>query len=134
MPSRSRASHSVPYCAASTASDELAQTVAMDPGARGELVLTEMGEHAAGTNHRARDFRYQHAEKSWLGDVETQGDVFHHRLRRWVRMQRPRGGILPVGQRVARSLPERWPALSLVGRFMDCAAQGHQLAHREGAA
>src|SRR5262249_51159153 len=30
------------------------------------------------TNHRARDFRYQHAEKSRLGDVQTQGDVFHH--------------------------------------------------------
>jgi hypothetical protein len=39
--------------------------------------------------------------------------------RRWARMQRPRAaGILTVGQRVARSLPERWPAVSLAGRFM----------------
>src|SRR5262245_48766256 len=46
-------------------------------------------------------------------------------------MRPPRvAGILPVGQRAARSLPERWPALSLAGRFMDYAAQGHQLAHR----
>jgi hypothetical protein len=36
----------------------------MDASARGELVLTEMGEDASGTNPRARDFRYQHAEKS----------------------------------------------------------------------
>src|SRR5262245_63685466 len=50
-------------------------------------------------------------------------------------MRPPRvAGILPVGQRVARSFPERWPALSLAGRFMDCVAQGHQLAHRGGAA
>jgi hypothetical protein len=87
----------------------------MDPGTRGELVLAEMGEDTPSTNHRARDFRYQHAEKSRLGDVETQGDAFHHRPRRWARMQRPRGGIVPVGQRVARLLPERWPALSLAG-------------------
>jgi hypothetical protein len=50
----------------------------MDPGTRGELVLAEMGEDTPSTNHRARDFRYQHAEKSRLGDVETQGDIFHH--------------------------------------------------------
>ena len=34
-----------------------AQTVAMNPGARGELVLAEMSEDTRSTNHRARDFR-----------------------------------------------------------------------------
>src|SRR5262245_56216971 len=54
------------------------RTAAMDADAGGELVLAEMGEDTPITNHRARDFRYQHAEKSRLGDVQTQGDVFHH--------------------------------------------------------
>jgi hypothetical protein len=35
----------------------------MDADAGGELVLTEVGEDTPSTNHRARDFRYQHAEK-----------------------------------------------------------------------
>ena len=30
----------------------------------------------------------------------------------------PWAGFFPVGQRKARSLPERWPALSLAGRFI----------------
>jgi hypothetical protein len=50
-------------------------------------------------------------------------------------MQFPRGGFFPVGQRVARSLPERWPALPLAGPLMRLWAQGHQLARKgEGAA
>jgi hypothetical protein len=43
-------------------------------------------------------------------------------------------GTFPVGQRAARSLPERWPALSPAGVAWHLRAQGHQLAHREGAA
>ena len=35
-----------------------------------------------------------------------------------------------VGQRVARSLPERWPAVLPRGYFI--AVQGHQFAHRKG--
>jgi hypothetical protein len=37
------------------------------------------------------------------------------------------GGFLPVGQRVARSLPERWPAVRSRGK-QALAVQGHQLA------
>src|SRR5262249_57220223 len=45
-----------------------------------------------------------------------------------------RGGIFPVGQRVARSLSERWPAYLPRGReHLLITVQGHRLA-REGAA
>ena len=41
----------------------------------------------------------------------------------------PAADILPVGQRAARSLSERWPALSLAGgKHGTYWAQGHQLA------
>src|SRR5262245_4842872 len=66
----------------------------MDADVGGELVLAEMGEDSPSTNHRARDFRYQHAEKSRLGDVQTQGDVFSIGRRRWARITAPRGGAL----------------------------------------
>src|SRR5262252_9568394 len=44
----------------------------------------------------------------------------------------PRGRQIPVGQRVARSFPERWPAD--LPRDISLPVQGHQLAHRGGAA
>jgi hypothetical protein len=47
-------------------------------------------------------------------------------------MRLPRGGVFSsVGQRVARSLPERWPAVLPRGERYS-AVQGHQLAYREG--
>src|SRR5262245_17950780 len=51
--------------------------------------------------------------------------------RPWPTSVAPRQGI-PVGQRVARSLPERWPAH--LPRDISLRVQGHQLAHRGGAA
>src|SRR5499427_7127480 len=47
-------------------------------------------------------------------------------------MRLPRGRQIPVGQRVARSFPERWPAD--LPRDISLPVQGHQLAHRGGAA
>src|SRR5215472_10094602 len=44
----------------------------------------------------------------------------------------PRGRQIPVGQRVARSFLERWPAD--LSRDISLPVQGHQLAHRGGAA
>src|SRR5262249_12221346 len=44
----------------------------------------------------------------------------------------PRGGFPSVGQRVARSLSERWPAY--LPRDISLRVQGHQLAHTGGAA
>src|SRR5262249_28776779 len=44
----------------------------------------------------------------------------------------PRGRQIPVGQRVARSFLERWPAD--LPRDISLPVQGHQLAHRGGAA
>jgi hypothetical protein len=41
-------------------------------------------------------------------------------------------GFFPVGQRAARSLPERWPAD--LPRGIRIPVQGHQLAHKGGAA
>jgi len=39
------------------------------------------------------------------------------------------GGSFPVGRRVARSLPERWPAVPPGADVVVFTAQGHQLAH-----
>src|SRR5262249_55005133 len=47
-------------------------------------------------------------------------------------LKSPRGRQIPVGQRVARSFPERWPAD--LPRDVSLPVQGHQLAHRGGAA
>src|SRR5262245_6326439 len=79
-----------------------------------------MGEDATGTNHRARDFRYQHAEKSRLGDVETQGDVFHHpRLRLGcgsLRRVSFRSGSARLGRSQKDGLPSRsWGNLTHLG-------------------
>src|SRR5262245_31057957 len=89
--------------------------------------MAEMGEEATSTNYRARDFRYQHAEKSRLADVETQGDVFHH----------PALGLgcgalrrESFGRAAQGSVASRKMTCPLGrGRFMG-AVQGHQLALR----
>jgi hypothetical protein len=52
--------------------------------------------------------------------------------RPWPTWRRFAAGFFPVGQRAARSLPERWPAD--LPRGIRIPVQGHQLAHRGGAA
>jgi hypothetical protein len=45
----------------------------------------------------------------------------------------PHGGTFPVGQRVARSLPERWPAVRPRGtQALPVPVQGHRLALEGG--
>jgi hypothetical protein len=52
--------------------------------------------------------------------------------RPWPTWRHSAAGFFPVGQRAARSLPERWPAD--LPRGIRIPVQGHQLAHRGGAA
>jgi ABC transporter substrate binding protein len=52
--------------------------------------------------------------------------------RPWPTWHHSAAGFFPVGQRAARSLPERWPAD--LPRGIRILVQGHQLAHRGGAA
>jgi hypothetical protein len=52
--------------------------------------------------------------------------------RPWPTWHHSAAGFFPVGQRAARSLPERWPAD--LPRGIRIPVQGHQLAHRGGAA
>jgi hypothetical protein len=51
----------------------------------------------------------------------------------WPTWRRSAAGLFAVGQRVARSFPERWPAEPAAGDHADT-VQGHQLAHKGGAA
>jgi hypothetical protein len=66
--------------------------------------------------------RFSRQRKDLLPSVDTAN-------RPWPTSVAPRRN-LPIGQRVARSFPERWPAGPLAGRLNSRPAQDHQLALR----
>jgi hypothetical protein len=86
-----------------------------------------MGEDAPSTNHGACDFRYQHAEKSRLADVETQvcfsPSRASARMRLLVRWESFRSGSARLGRSQKDGLPSRCRGMAWHLR-----AQGHQLA------
>src|SRR5262245_63047702 len=85
-----------------------------DRSAFGELLLRKAGETARCAQHAAGNLDNRHAEIVCAASARVNVSVFYQFVDTakplWPTSVAPRRHSPSVGQRVARSLPERWPA------------------------
>src|SRR5262249_17103494 len=77
--------------------------------------VCQASETARCAQHAARDSCNRHVEIFYAASARVNVSVLYQFVdtikRPWPTSVAPRRGFIPVGQRVARSLPERWPAV-----------------------
>src|SRR5262249_6824317 len=91
-----------------------------DRGALGKFLLRQAGEAARSAQHAAGNLDNRHVEIVCAASAHVNVSVLYqfvdNATQPWPTSVAPRRFSPSVGQRVARSLPERWPAVRLAGK------------------